>query len=110
MLKVLVVKTVVKLREIVIFALMNVVAMAPAHLGSVSVTLGGVAKDVISKSKSPAQKIVTNKACVITMVNVTVTLGWEGETVQLLCLAQKDAHFTVFASMDAVSASLDTLA
>ena len=75
MLKVLVVKTVVKLLEIASFARMNVVAMVPAHLVNAFAILGGVQKDVISRNESHALKIVTNKACAITMVNVIVTLG-----------------------------------
>ena len=75
MLKVLVVKTVVKLLAIASFALMNVVAMVPAHLVNAFVILGGVLKDVILRNESPALKIVTNKACAITMVNVIVILG-----------------------------------
>jgi hypothetical protein len=74
-LKVLVVKTVVKLLAIASFALMNVVAMVPAHLVNAFVILGGVLKDVILRNESPALKIVTNKACAITMVNVIVILG-----------------------------------
>ena len=54
---------------------MNAVDMVHVHLENVFVTLDGVGKDVISRNESPALKIVTNKACAITMVNVIVTLG-----------------------------------
>lgn len=87
---------------------MNVVVMARAHLESVFATLVGVEKAAISKRKSLALKIVTNKVCAIMMENAIVTQDSVAEIVLLQCRAQKVVRFTAYASTDDAFANLGT--